>query len=665
MSPTVHIVPHTHWDREWYRPAAQFQLRLAHLVDEALALLEKGGLPSFLLDGQGVVLDDYAVARPSRPARLTRHLASGKLECGPWYVLADNLLVSAEAMVRNLLEGGRAARRHGGKPMRVGYAPDTFGHPAILPTILAGFGIRNAVTWRGFGGESDQAKDLYRWLGPDGSDVVMIHLPPQGYENGANLPTEPAAAKTRWSALRATLETRASSPHWLLMNGADHHVAQVDLMAAVKRLEALAPDCRFVVGSFSAYARAVESWAARHPNELGTIRGELREGRRHAWSLQGTHSARLYLKQANADCQRLLERAAEPLVVLAAQASQSGLREDLNLAWRTLLENHPHDSICGTSGDDVHREMMTRFARCRAMAQEIVERAADAALGFDPNAARTAGRAAWRPALLVFNPSPRVRSCVIEANVALFEADVKVGQQGATTKRAAKRRQSMALVGSDGAALPMQELSREAGYDRLESPRYYPDCDAVEWRRVAIAVDDLPPLGLTSLRVEERARRASHAGSAIVQVSDFDLENERVAARVAPEGTVTLTDKLTGRSASGLGAIECVVDEGDSYTSSPRGPDLTAAPDAVAVRIIHGGPLRGELEVVRRWVAAAIEVTTRVRLDAGARHVVLSFDFENAHGNLRVRDRFPLGQNGWSGSPPTGRSVPWSAWCKL
>lgn len=181
MRPIVHIVPHTHWDREWYHSAARFQVRLARVVDQALDLLDRGRLPSFLLDGQGVVLDDYVAARPDRIPRLATHLASGALESGPWYVLADNFLVSGEALVRNLLEGARAVARFAGRPMKVGYAPDTFGHPAILPTLFAGFGIHNAVTWRGFGGERGQEGDLYRWVGPDGAAVVMIHLPPQGY----------------------------------------------------------------------------------------------------------------------------------------------------------------------------------------------------------------------------------------------------------------------------------------------------------------------------------------------------------------------------------------------------------------------------------------------------------------------------------------------------
>ena len=138
-------------------------------------LLARKKLPAFLLDGQGVVMDDYLSVRPDTRKDGRWQMAVGLIECGPWYVLADNLTVSGEALVRNLLEGGRAVSRAGGLPMKVGYAPDAFGHPAILPTLLAGFGIRTAVTWRGFGGEPGQEKDLYRWRGPDGADVVMIH----------------------------------------------------------------------------------------------------------------------------------------------------------------------------------------------------------------------------------------------------------------------------------------------------------------------------------------------------------------------------------------------------------------------------------------------------------------------------------------------------------
>lgn len=665
MAPIVHVVPHTHWDREWYHPAARFQLRLAHVVDEALALLSRGRLPSFLLDGQGIVLDDYLAARPESREKLAAHLGAGRLECGPWYVLADNLLVSGESLVRNLLAGGTAVRRYGGTAMKVGYAPDTFGHPAILPTLFAGFGIHNAVTWRGFGGERGQEKDLYRWRGPDGSEVVMIHLPPQGYENGANLPSvaegtkgakgtsgENRAVRDRWNVLRTVLEKRARSPYWLVLNGADHHAPQPDIKQAVKALELLAPGVDFVIGPLGEYTARVERWAREHADELPDLVGELRHGRRSQWVLQGTHSARLYLKQANAKCQRLLERVAEPLAALAmlsrSPIPDSRFPEDLQLAWRTLLENHPHDSICGTSSDAVHREMMTRFARCREMAGEIASGALDVVLGHDADEARRAGRAAWQPSLAVFNPTPRIHGGIVVADVALFMSDVRVGQQGsAGDKLEVKRPGALVLRDATGKALPVQELGREDGHDLTESPRYYPDSDAVEWRRVAIAMEELPPLGVAMLRVDQRPGGTT-PGSRLpeVGVSEFGLANDNLWLRVESDGSIAAADRASGRSAHGLGGIECLDDQGDSYTSSPRGKNLTAAPDVVAVRVIHAGPLVGELEIVRRWYGADLGIATRVRLDAGARHVEFAFHFENRrHAARRVRAAFPLGHN--------------------
>lgn len=136
------IVPHTHWDREWYVPFEVFRLRLGRVVDGVLDVLERDeAFSCFTLDGQAVVLEDYLEVRPEEEARLRALLAAGRLEVGPWYVLADELLVGGEALVRNLLVGRRVCRRFGVEPTAVGYAPDSFGHPSQLPQVLAGFGI--------------------------------------------------------------------------------------------------------------------------------------------------------------------------------------------------------------------------------------------------------------------------------------------------------------------------------------------------------------------------------------------------------------------------------------------------------------------------------------------------------------------------------------------
>jgi alpha-mannosidase len=646
---TVHVVPHTHWDREWYHPAAVFGLRLTRLVDDLVELLgHRPDFRTFLLDGQAIVLEDYLAARPEQESRLRRLFVEGRLEAGPWYVLADEFLVSAEALVRNLLEGGRTVRRCGGRPMAVGYSPDAFGHPAGFPTILRGFGIEVAVLWRGLGGEPGQEGDLFRWRGADGSEVLTVHLPRPGYENGQSLPAERTALAERWETLWAQLAPRARTPYWLVMAGADHHAAQHDLPEVIAALNAMVPQVRFSLSTLEEYTAAVTAWARERGGKLPVLSGELRAGHRHAWALQGTHGSRLYLKQANAACQGLLERYAEPLAALETVRGGADRRAELRAAWRTLLENHPHDSICGTSADAVHREMMTRFERCRQQGGEIVARSVEGAVGHDAVAARLAGRRAWTPAVLVFNPAASAREAVVDAEVALFEADISVGQQRVPPAPPVTPG-PVRLTGPDGAPLQLQELDVRAGHDLVESPLRYPLSAAVEWHRVAVRVRDLPALGVVALGVGEPAvrragARAMAADASDVVVAGTAMWNEHVAVSVGSDGALEVVDRASGEHYRGLAALEDNGDAGDSYTySAPRPDRVVSKPDDVAVRVVHAGPLKGVLEIVRRYGALALEAVTRVTLDAGSDVVEIEIAGDNRRPDHRLRVAFPLG----------------------
>ncbi|MCJ7723808.1 MAG: hypothetical protein MUP03_06715, partial [Anaerolineales bacterium] len=111
---TLHLISHTHWDREWYLTFQQFRLKLVHLIDGLLEILESDReYRHFMLDGQTIVLDDYLVMRPEREAALRGHIRTGRILVGPWHILPDEFLVSPEATIRNLLEGERTARRYG------------------------------------------------------------------------------------------------------------------------------------------------------------------------------------------------------------------------------------------------------------------------------------------------------------------------------------------------------------------------------------------------------------------------------------------------------------------------------------------------------------------------------------------------------------------------
>ncbi len=213
----VIVVSHTHWDREWHQPFEVFRLRLCDTVEALLDLLDRDpGFRHFMLDGQTVCLDDIAELRPSLMPRLSAHIAAGRIAVGPWYVLQDEFLVGAEAMVRNLLEG----RRHG-RTMAVGYLPDAFGHIAQMPRILDGFGIHTAVVWRGVG---EGATSEWRWRAPGGAEVLCLFLP-GGYGNAHRL-TE-SLGRLCDSLPQDLSRSRAGLVLW--MNGNDHQPAEPEV----------------------------------------------------------------------------------------------------------------------------------------------------------------------------------------------------------------------------------------------------------------------------------------------------------------------------------------------------------------------------------------------------------------------------------------------------
>src|ERR1700756_1371801 len=351
------VVPHTHWDREWYRPFEHFRLTLGRVVDEVLDTLEcDPEFRSFTLDGQAIVLEDYVAVRPGNESRLCTLVAAGRIEIGPSYVLPDEFLVGGESLVRNLLMGRAVCERFGGHASAAGSLPDSFGHPRQLPQILAGFGIESFLFSRGLGDEVDDLGIAFNWAAPDGSAVLALQLLGD-YSNFANV----AGVDDAEARVRGLLERfgqgleRADVHEVVLCNGTDHSRIQPEMPRACAELACRFPGSAFTIAGYSDYVSALRT------GELPTWSGELLGSR--LWNvLRGVNSARLYLKQANERAeQRLLS--VETLAGLCAL--RSGVRfpvEDFAFAWRELLKCHPHDSICGCSCDEVHRDMLVRYA---------------------------------------------------------------------------------------------------------------------------------------------------------------------------------------------------------------------------------------------------------------------------------------------------------------
>ncbi|MGH7606110.1 MAG: hypothetical protein ACREME_02125, partial [Gemmatimonadales bacterium] len=393
-----HLIPHTHWDREWYLPAAAFRARLVPMLDDLIARLQAdsgGVVRSFLLDGQTVLLEDYLRVRPEREADVTALVTAGRLQVGPWYVLADELVPSGESLIRNLLLGAADAERLGGR-VDVLYSPDAFGHPAALPSLAREFGIKYGVLWRGLGGEPGQERDFYRWRAPDGRELLLWHLPPEGYEIGAALPGAGAALLDRWARVRNELVSRAAGKHVPVFIGADHHALHPALGGLRDLLAEIEPASAFRISRLDEFFQAADGTPA------APVDGDLRWSYRYAWTLQGAHGTRAPLKRRHGEVELLLERITEPLAALARRHGGTDRRPLLDVGWRALVRTQFHDTLAGTTADSVAAAAERRLANVAAGAREVARAALYELVGHDPDAAR--GRVTpAQPALVLWN----------------------------------------------------------------------------------------------------------------------------------------------------------------------------------------------------------------------------------------------------------------------
>lgn len=686
---TAHIISHTHWDREWYLPYESHHLRLTELMNQLLNTLEQDGrYRYFHLDGQTIILDDYLQVYPDERPRLERLIREGRIVIGPWYVLQDEFLTSSEANVRNLLIGHREAARWG-PVSKLGYFPDSFGNMGQAPQLLRQADIEAAVFGRGVKptgfdnqvsdapGEYESPYSEMHWESPDGSSVAGI-LFANWYSNGNEIPAEKEAAKIYWERKLSDAEKYASTPELLFMNGCDHQPIQTDLGDALETASALYPDVDFVHTTFEDYLTALN----RHDHDdWVTVRGELRSTRTDGWgTLVNTASARIYLKQMNQRGQTLLEKGAEPLAAIAALTAGAVYpHEPLAYAWKTLMQNHPHDSICGCGVDEIHREMVHRFDKSRHMAEALIEESL-AAIG---SKIGTDSVAAWpasaRPVAL-FNATGWRRGGVVSAEVQAVRVDFR---EGPSPQAIAERLDALPLglgrvLDTEGneVSARIEDLGARFGYDLPDNgfrvpymartfrltfeakdvpalgyklyawvPEGEVDADVeleasagtgsgVVGEEGAVARADESLSGMAGGEEENAFGKAANAkdgsgkaafGSRLTILEEagrpVGMENSFLAVRFADDGSYSLTDKAAGRTYDGLGSYEDCGDIGNEYVfRQPEGDTaLNTRGGRAEISLVEDEPYRVTYEIVHRWEVPA---SADARLEEERRRLV-------------------------------------------
>ncbi|MHA1264421.1 MAG: alpha-mannosidase [Candidatus Helarchaeota archaeon] len=639
------IVSETHWDREWYLPFQEFRARLVKLVDKLLKILEKiPEFTNFTFDGQTIVLEDYLEVRPEKEHLLKKYITAGRISVGPWYVLPDEFLVSGEALIRNLMLGHKLARKFGAV-MKAGYIPDPFGHIAQLPQIMRGFDIDSILFMRGM---DDSFKKLelnleFEWFSPGKVTSVLAIYLKYGYSSLKVLPVTKVGgiykkALRMIRRLQKSLLQHSATDILLLNNGGDHDEVQAELPEIITQWNNTPElnEFKLVQGNFEDFIRKVQ----QQQPELKTFEGELR-GARYHYLLSGTFSARMWIKQANAECQMLLERWAEPFATFAWILGEPYPIDYLWTGWKWLLRNHPHDSICGCSIDEVHQDMQPRFRWAKQIAEEITKESLFAIY----NRIQLNSLKKGVLPLLVFNPLPWNRTDIASIDI------TAPGKSSEEFQFAYELRDSL------GKVIPYQlkRITDKPRFTTFNSSCY----------RLSFVAKNVPGCGYEVYSLVPEYAYYQQQSSP----SSQKIENEFYEIEGHPDGTFSIKDKILQKTIPNLGIIEDVGDWGDEYDFSPPinpeadrkitnlNPQLGIKAEVVTfetgpakktLRIRYNLPIPLSLNYDRTKrcpTTSDLPITILISLYPNIKRIDLEIELKNQMKDHRIRILFPTGIN--------------------
>lgn len=687
----IHVVSNTHWDREWLYDFQETRMMLVEMIDKLLDVLDsEPGYASFLMDSQAVPLEDYLEIRPEARDRIAKYVSNERLLVGPWYTCPEAFNVPGESLVRNLLYGHRVARSFG-HVMKVGHTPFSYGQNSQLPQIYRGFDIDTMLFYHGV--SHDEVPNEFIFEGADGTQILgsqmssgarynfyfHVYRPvvfgtkqhermytwnrgglpfrlcreEQGLDHHSllDVPRNPFDAKTAVDCVQRLREMEqkvATTPYLAFMMGHDSSIPDPVTLRIVEAAQQALPKGAISHSSLPALMEKVKKAA----KDLIVLKGERRtpkfmDGRLHLYS--DVLSSRTRMKRLNAQAESALQRWAEPYAAIAWCLGAEYPDSYVDLAWKTLLKCHAHDSIAGSGVDEIERDMTYRLRQVINIAGGLTRRSlAQVQARIDHSDA-----APDDVLLTVFNASPHARSEVVTVvldvprNVATPQFNFLDAERKATAAvQMTTRRPHHAVMNHDADATAMMESEQVTCH---------------------VEVKDVPAFGYASYRLN---RKGTFARGGLV-TGHNTLENEQLRVEITPQGTLNVTHKPTGMRFDGLHYFEDSAEAGHSWMHiEPAIDEIITSPGfPVEIALQENGPLLARYQITYRMRVPAgldenggnpwqrldgagsaarrsselrdLRIVSTVTLRKGANAIEVTTRFVNDAENHRLRVMFP------------------------
>ena len=679
-----HVISNTHWDREWRHPSQETRTHLIALMDWLFEIFEKyPDYKHYHLDSQTIPLEDYLEIRPENEDKLKKYISEGRLLVGPWYTLPEMNTVSGEAVLRNLLRGNKIASKFG-RVMKIGYTPTSYGQLSQIAQIYAGFGIDGMMFYRGI--VRQQCDTEYILESPDGTRILGLRLSAlfsrasfwfhlfrqtmfADAEDDGTYEWRKGMAPFRrcdtaagdhdyrllqptmldhfntsrldqgMKNIKADVAADATTPYLIVMDGMDSVFPHPNTIRIIDYCNSKNTGDTYIHSSFPAVIDKIKKnvdWS-----KLTVLKGERRHPSRDDWFnrlLKDQMSTRLYQKQINARVQTLLEKWAEPLSVYTTMLGSEYPAPYLELAWKYLLTNHPHDSITGVSMDQIHKDMLFRWDQVEQIGESLTNR------GMSTLAKKIdlSSYAEKDIAVMAFNPLNYERSEIVDVEIDFPD------------KPAHK---SMEIIDADtGENVPFQLISRKNWGSMVMNP--YDICTPFYSRRFRIAFEAgvVPPSGYRTFIVRSKEAELANHGSMLT--ANNTMENSHLRVAFNSNGTFDLTKKSTQRTFRNCHFFEDDAEAGDPWTriSPPRNRLVSSLGCQADISVVEDGELRTTFKVditmripkslnpgkqSRSEDLVPLPITSYITLTKDSPRLDITTTFDNNAMDHRLRVCFP------------------------
>lgn len=609
------IVPHVHWDREWYFTQQKSILYLLHDLDEVLDELDRNPeIKYYLLDAQTSLLEDYIMFHPDREKQLKRLVKDHRLITGPWYTQTDQMIIHGESIVRNLLYGTREAEAYG-QCFYVGYAVDCFGQGAQMPQIYKGFNINYTLFKRGIE-TSKIPYTEFKWRSDDGSEVFAYHC--IDYMNFRNPSSDVKGNALFVTKIMEEYKNRAQSEEILLFNGFDQHPIRKDITDVTNKLNKELNASVEIDYIENIFERIIKKYA------LNVFTGELTCGETSRVH-KSIYSSRADIKQANSKCENKLIRCIEPLHAIYYELTKNDECLFIKSLWKLMMKNAAHDSIGCCNSDLVNQQITQRFV-------EIM----DSLNEFENLTYRLIANQINHElfSLQVYNYLPYSRE--EEVVLTVFSPFKK-----------------FVLKDTNGKIYPVKikkisDITHEA-IMALDFAKGVNGCYDNEWDNFEkiykceiISILTVTSMGYETFDIIELESEC---------IIHNELENEFLKIKIQENGSLCIVDKITKHEYSKILIFEDSADAGDSYDYSSFSYDRIITSENARIKnlIINNNHASYELELLLPYDLEArkliqfdrkLKINVDFNLVANKPQCIFNLKVENSATDHRLRARF-------------------------